>query len=95
MGFGEYQGMTEREVQIVILGKIQALTEKVDNLNFPCNDRAVILADHDNRLQRIEDDVKKVANKRADRLVIWALVISAVAGWGGLLIALSDILSRG
>lgn len=95
MGFGEYQGMTEREVQIVILGKIQALTEKVDSLNFPCNERALVLSEHDNRLQRIEDDIRKVANKKADRILIWGLLISAIAGWGGLLLALITIINEG
>jgi hypothetical protein len=73
--------------------ELRALTKKVDNINFPCDVRANLIADHDNRLQRMEDDIVEAKEHKSDRLVIWALVISAIAGWGGLILALLSIIA--
>jgi hypothetical protein len=74
------------------------LTVKVDAIHCPspkCAVHDTAIADQDNRIQTLEQLNTCEAKQKDNRLIIWGLVISAVAGWGGLIIAVAQLLSRG
>jgi hypothetical protein len=99
VGFGdEFKEMSDREILVSLYKDVQQLNIAVARVKCPsplCVSHTNTMAEHDNRLQQIEDLITKKDSRKQDRYVIYALIISAVAGWGGLIIAIADLMSKG
>ena len=99
MGFGEeYQGMSDREIIIEMATEQRSLRQAVERIRCPsprCNEHEAALAYQDNRIQVLEDEKKNKSDSKQNTYLFWGLLISAIAGWGGLIIALADIITRG
>ena len=91
-GFGdEFKEMSDREILVSLYKDVQALNVVVGAITR----HTTILGIHDNRIQSLENLISKKDSRKQDKYIIYALVISAVAGWGGLLIAVADIVTHG
>ena len=96
MGFGdEFKEMTDREILVSLYKDTQIMAMRIEAIKCPspmCLAHSSALTAFDSRLQVIEDMKKFVEKAKQDRYVIWGLLISAIAGWGALVIALAEML---
>ena len=96
MGFGdEFKEMTDREILVSLYKDTQIMAMRIEAIKCPspmCLAHSAALTAFDSRLQVFEDMKKFVEKEKQDRYVIWGLLISAIAGWGALVIALAEML---
>jgi hypothetical protein len=99
MGFGdEFKEMSDREILVSLYKDVQQLNVAVARVKCPsplCVTHTNAITEQDNRIQQMEDLMIKKDSRKQDRYVIYALVISAVAGWGALAIAVAQLLAEG
>jgi hypothetical protein len=96
MGFGaEYDGMTDREILIDLAGDMKAARLATQTLISSVNLHSTTLTNHETRIALQEQLVACKKENKVERKVIWGLVISAIAGWGGLIIAALELAAHG
>ena len=96
MGFGaEYEGMSDREILIELAGDMKAARFTVQALSTSVQVHSATLTNHENRIALTEQLNACQIKVKDDKRVIWGLVISAIAGWGALIITAAQLLARG